>query len=98
MIDSLNFLIAISTFYSIAQLTCAITHCKIYNEHLHMFFYKWLVVVSILVLGFLWDFYGLEIKTLVIKLIPFFMFLLFTHIFCGTLAEKLKNQRESTRD
>ena len=96
-VESLNFLVAISTFFSIAHLTCAIAYPKLCTLKLYFYFHGWYLLMSLLIVLFLWDFYGLEINLVIKSAIPFWVFLLFVTVFSNSLATRLTKELDAVK-
>lgn len=90
-----NFLLAITTFFSVAQLTCVITVPNYKRRLSSHFLICYFVTAGIMIFA---TFFGghdeQTVKTASSDLIMYLGFLFFVHMFNGYLADKI----ESTRD
>ncbi|UUM32145.1 hypothetical protein [Vibrio japonicus] len=92
-----NFLLAITTFFSVAQLTCVIT-VPDYNNRLNFHFFKCYIVTALIMLltSFL-VFHEEKVAQDVSasNLLMYLAFLLFVHKFNGYLADKIESTKDS---
>ncbi|MBF4498975.1 hypothetical protein [Vibrio vulnificus] len=91
-----NFLLAITTFFSVAQLTCVITVPN-YNNRLNFHFLKCYAFTALIMLSTsFWAYHDEKVaqEASASNLVMYLVFLLFVHMFNSYLADKI----ESTKD
>ena len=91
-----NFLVAISTFFSVAQLTCVVTHPKITAKHLYSYFTATYFLTLTVMIWFTWKTtyaslgFNLQTFTDAADLVwPFAVFLFAVYMFNTRLATLL---------
>ncbi|MBM4946273.1 hypothetical protein HYO28_22755 [Vibrio parahaemolyticus] len=92
-----SFLLAITTFFSVAQLTCVIT-VPDYNNRLHFHFFKCYVITALIML--LTSFFGFHDEKVAQEasasnLLMYLVFLFFVHMFNSYLADKIESTKDS---
>lgn len=91
-----NFLVAIGTFFSIAQLTCVVTVSN-YNDRLSSHFLKWYYIIGSIMVCCIYLTKGetISFEQIIIESIVYLLFLFFVYMFNSSLANRIESTKPS---